>query len=178
MAREVLSLDELNIEGRPKEIGETAEENAQIKARFYTQKTGLPVLSEDEALYVDFLPKDKQPGIYVRRIDGKIEVNDDKLLAHWESIISQTPKENRAGRWHFAYCLATPDGKVNTVSYDRRIIFFSPSSKMINPGWPLSSIQGPLKFKKPHIELTEQERRSEDTIILSKLKKIIDLYEK
>lgn len=174
MAQEVLGLDELSIKGKPNETGITAEENAQIKARFYASKTGLPVFAEDEALYVDFLPAEKQPGVFVRRIDGEIEANDDKLLSHWESIISRTPEERRTGRWHFAFCLATPDGNVNIVSYDRVIMFFSPPSKMKNPGWPLSSIQGPLKFKKPHIELTEEEKQSEDAIILNKLERLFN----
>ncbi len=88
LANIILGVDDLGIEGKPAEAGETAEQNAEIKARFYAEKTELPVLSEDEALFVDFLPASKQPGVHVRRVEGKDEVSDDELLAYWEKIVA------------------------------------------------------------------------------------------
>ncbi len=52
---EVIGLHETHVEGKPAETGQTAEGNAEVKARFYSQKCELPVFCEDEALYVDFL---------------------------------------------------------------------------------------------------------------------------
>ena len=74
---EVLGLSDANILGKPEESGNTAEENAEIKARYYGGQTELPVFCEDEALYVDFLDKDHQPGTHVRRINGQDEATDD-----------------------------------------------------------------------------------------------------
>ena len=125
-APSVVGLDDLGVKGKPEETGETAEENAEIKARFYLEKTRLPVFCEDEALEVDFLPKDQQPGVHVRRINGKDETSDDKLLLYWETIVAKVPKDKRTGRWHIAYCLALPSGKIKTVSRDHEILFFSP----------------------------------------------------
>src|SRR4030042_2798257 len=104
-ANEVIGLNDLGITDKPEEKGETAEENAEIKAKYYSKKSGLLAFSEDEALYVDFLPKNKQPGVHVRRINGKDEVNDEKLLLHWEKIISKVSKKKRTGRGHIEYCL-------------------------------------------------------------------------
>lgn len=50
-----------------------------------------------------------------------------------------------------------PDGKVFTMSKDYSLLFFYPSSKIKIPGWPMSSLEGPEDFKKPHSELTEEE---------------------
>jgi len=161
-AREVVGIKDLGIADKPKELGDTAEKNAEIKARFYADRTGLLVLSEDEALYVDFLPENQQPGVYVRRVDGIDEVDDGRLLAHWEKIVAQVPESNRTGRWHIAYCIATPHGKVKTVGLDHPIVFFSPSSQVRIPGWPMSSLEGPIVFHKPHSELTEKERKLND----------------
>lgn len=173
VAKEVLSLADLGIKEKPQESGETAEENAKIKAIFYAKLTGLLVFSEDESLFVDFLPLDKQPGVYIRRVDGKEEVDDNQLLAHWEKIIAKVPKEKRTGRWHTAYCLAAPIGKVSIVSTDHHRMFFYPSSKIRIPGWPMSSLQGPIEAGKPHSELTRKElkqfEREADRIILKKL---------
>lgn len=159
---EVVGLKEVGITEKPEEQGNTAEENAEIKAKFYADKTGLLVFSEDEALFVDFLPDDKQPGVHVRRIDGRDEVDDEKLLAHWEKIVAKVPKEQRTGRWHIAYCVATPDGITKTVALDHPITFFSPSSETKIPGWPMSSLKGPVDYAKPHSELSSEERKEHE----------------
>jgi len=158
----VIGIKDMGITEKPEESGNTAEENAEIKGRFYANKTGLLVFSEDEALYVDFLPEDKQPGVHVRRIDGQDEVDDEKLLVYWEKMIARVPETSRTGRWHIAYCVATPDGEVKTIGLDHPIVFFSPSSKVRIPGWPMSSLEGPVAFNKPHSELTQEERKLND----------------
>lgn len=158
VADEVVGLGTLGIEGKPSEDGTTAEENAKIKARFYSAKCNLPVFSEDEALYVDFLPQSEQPATHIRRINGKDEVDDDKLLNYWEEKVSKVPVEKRTGRWHIAYCIATPEGKVKVVALDHPVLFFSPSSKIRLPGWPMSSLEGSPLFGKPHSEQTPEEK--------------------
>ncbi len=150
----VVGLDEFDIKNKPQESGDTAEDNAEIKAKFYYQMTKLPVFSEDESLFVDFLPENQQPGTFVRRINGKNEASDNELLAYWENIIKNVPKLKRTGHWHFAYCLIN-DGQTKIISQDRPIKFFYPSSKIRIPGWPLSSLSGSLD--KPHSEYTEKE---------------------
>ena len=174
----VVGLSDLNIKGKPVEIGETAEQNAQIKARFYSQKTNLPVFCEDESLLVDFLAKDQQPGVHVRRINGVDEVNDDKLLSHWEEIVAKVPENKRTGRWHMAYCLAMPDGQVRTVSRDHEVMFFSPSSKVRLPGWPMSSLEGSVRFGKPSSEQTSEEKAlSKKMLAVEILEKFSELLE-
>lgn len=177
LAKVILGVDGLGIEDKPTESGETAEQNAEIKARFYAEKSGLPVLSEDEALSVDFLPADEQPGVHVRRVEGKDEVSDDELLTYWEKIVAKVPKRQRTGRWHIAYCLATPNGKIKTVALDHPITFFSPSSTVRIPGWPMSSLEGPTKFGKPHSELTTEERQQSEQETNQKiLEKLQELF--
>jgi len=170
---EVLSLDDFDFKEKPEESGQTAEENATIKAIFYAKKTNLPVFAEDESLFVDFLPEDKQPGVFIRRVNGK-EVSDDELLAYWDSIIAKAPKEKRTGKWHMAYCLVAPDGKTSLVAMDYLRIFFSPPSKIRIPGWPMSSINGPAEFGKPHSELTKEEleimHQETQEVLIKKLK--------
>jgi len=177
VANTVLGLNDLDIKDKPDEFGKTAEENAEIKARFYLRKTGLPVFSEDEALYIDFLSPEKQPGVHVRRIEEKEAVDDNQLFIYWEKVISEVPEKKRTGRWHIAYCFATPEGKIRTVALEHPILFFSPPSRIRIPGWPMSSLEGPIKFGKPHSELTEIEReqlnQEVDALILEKLKELL-----
>lgn len=172
-AGEVIGLPGMLV-GKPAERGETAEENAEIKATYYARQTGCAVFSEDEALYVDFLPLKAQPGVHVRRINGNDEASDEQLLAHWESVIAQVPAEARTGKWHIAYCLTWPDGLVKTFGLDFPITFFSPSSARKIPGWPMSSLEGPLGFNKPHSELTQAERNQLNHIIDQALARAIE----
>ncbi len=177
IADTVLSLEDLGINDKPNEFGSTAEENAEIKAKFYFKKTGLAVFSEDEALYVDFLPRERQPGVHVRRVEGKEEADDDKLLAYWEEMVSKAPKGKRTGKWRIAYCLTVPGNKTKTIALDHPILFFSPSSSIKKPGWPMSSLEGPAVFGKPESELTEEERRmheaASDKQLAEKLKELL-----
>lgn len=171
----IVSLSETKIEGKPTETEETAEENAQIKAKYYSARTDLPVFCEDEALIVDFLPTDKQPGTHVRRINGKDEATDDELFTYWENIIKDIPEERRTGRWHIAYCLAL-NGQIRTTSLDHEVLFFYPTSEVRIPGWPMSSLEGSVKLGKPNSERTEEEKQQtlceEAPIILEKLKEL------
>jgi inosine/xanthosine triphosphate pyrophosphatase family protein len=166
----LVGLNELNVEGKPDETGETAEQNAEIKARYYSTKTGLPVFCEDEALEVDFLPKDEQPGTHVRRINGVDEVDDDKLLSRWEEIVAKVPEGKRTGRWHIAYCLAMPNGQLRTVSRNHEVLFFSPSSKIRLPGWPMSSLEGSVRFGKPSSEQTAEEKALSKNVLTEKIR--------
>lgn len=157
LAEKIYGLSDFNISVKPEETGNTSEENAEIKAKYYSKLTNLPVFTEDESLFVDFLSEDKQPGVNVRRIDGKEEATDEELITYWENILKNVPEGKRKGHWHISYCLGMPDGKVFTISKDYPLLFFYPSSKIKIPGWPMSSLEGPENFKKPHSELTEEE---------------------
>ena len=53
----------------PKEDGLTFEENSIIKAKYFSNKTGLLCLADDSGLEIDVLNKD--PGIYSARWGGK-----------------------------------------------------------------------------------------------------------
>ena len=155
----VLDLEELGLSAKADEGGETSEENAEMKARFYANQSGWAAFSDDASLYVDFLPPHRQPGVHVRRINGRDEASDEQLLEHWETMLAGVPGGERKGRWHVAFCLASPDGKKRTFSLDLPIVFFSPSSPQKTPGWPLNSLSGPAGFQKPYSELSLVEYR-------------------
>ena len=65
----------------PEETGKSFIENALLKARFVSAKTGLPALADDSGLSVDYL--DGAPGIYSARFAGAEATDEDnnaKLL--------------------------------------------------------------------------------------------------
>lgn len=59
--------------------GKDAIENALIKARTYVKILDVLVFAMDDNLYIEGIPDNKQPGMYVRRVNGKI-LNDKVLF--------------------------------------------------------------------------------------------------
>lgn len=70
------------------ENGKTPLENAEIKARAYYEAFRMPVFSCDSGLYFDELQEDEQPGLHVRRINGK-ELTDDEMIQYYGTLAEQ-----------------------------------------------------------------------------------------
>lgn len=122
------------------EDGTTVTENARKKAIAYAQALGTMVLSMDNALYLDGLPSEDQPGIHVRRINGETRSSDDELLEQYQQVI-RFLGGRISGHWDFGVCVAEPDGRVwETVIISHRIFVGERSQRMI-PGYPIESLQ-------------------------------------
>ena len=68
---EVLSLKDIDMKLDIEEDGTTAIENALIKARECYRLTKKPCMGMDDTLYMEGVPEDRQPGLFVRRVNGK-----------------------------------------------------------------------------------------------------------
>ena len=102
---ELVSLDDLGVDGDPVEDGETFETNAAIKARFGLRASGLPTLADDSGIEVDALGGG--PGVRTRRYAGEDATdaeNNAKLLA----VLGRLPPEKRGARYVCALALALP----------------------------------------------------------------------
>jgi XTP/dITP diphosphohydrolase len=103
---DLVSLDDLGIEGEPIEDGATFETNAAIKARFGLRASGLPTLADDSGIEVDALGG--APGVRTRRFAGENvtdEANNAKLLA----ALAGLPAERRGARYVCVLAVALPD---------------------------------------------------------------------
>ena len=67
------------------ECGKTMLENAEIKAKAYYEAFQMPVFSCDSGLYFDEVKEEEQPGLYVRRVNGR-ELSDDEMLEYYSSL--------------------------------------------------------------------------------------------
>lgn len=70
------------------ETGNTPLENARIKALGYYKALKVPVFSCDSGLYLDGIPKELQPGIHVRNINGKC-LTDEEMTEYYRSLAEQ-----------------------------------------------------------------------------------------
>lgn len=140
------------------EDGASAADNARIKARAYAQATGLPTLGIDEALYMDALPPDEQPGTYVRRFLG-YAASDEELLHAFLEKVRRLTLEERAVTWVYAVCLAMPDGRELQDQAEIPAVFIDQPVMPLLPGYPLSSILFNTEIGKAHREMSPAEER-------------------
>src|SRR5687768_15732056 len=75
---EILTLADVEIKTQAPENGDTPAENARQKVEFAFPKCGIPTMAVDSGLYIESFPKEKQPGLYVRRIFGKVYAASDE----------------------------------------------------------------------------------------------------
>ena len=68
---EVVSLKDINIKLDILEDGKDPISNALKKARCAYDKTKMITLGMDDSLYLEGVPNDVQPGLFVRRVAGK-----------------------------------------------------------------------------------------------------------
>ena len=102
---ELVTLDDIGVEGDVDETGSTFESNARLKARFGARATGLPTLADDSGLEVEALGGG--PGVRTRRYAGENatdETNNTKLLAELAGL----PPERRAARYVCVLALVQP----------------------------------------------------------------------
>ena len=104
---EILSLADIDDFPDAIEDGETFEENAEIKARFFCEKTGLACLADDSGLEVDALGG--RPGVYSARFAGYHAhdiTNNYKLVEEMEKVgATESPACYRC-----ALCFIDTDG--------------------------------------------------------------------
>src|SRR5574344_583539 len=92
---------ELGIES-PEETGKSFIENAILKARFASEKSGMWALADDSGLSVDAL--NGAPGIYSARYSGGDDKeNNAKLLEE----MSKVKEDKRTARYFCVFCLVS-----------------------------------------------------------------------
>ena len=84
---EFYTLKDLEIQDEPEEMGNTPEENAILKAKFYGQYFDY-VICNDSGLYFDELPLDdsRQPGLNIRTPKG-VRLNDEEMITYYVELV-------------------------------------------------------------------------------------------
>ena len=103
---ELVSLDDLGVEGDVDETGTTFETNARIKARHSALATGLPTLADDSGLEVDALGG--APGVRTRRYAGPAATDADNNAKLLRELDGLSP-DRRGARYVCVLALALPD---------------------------------------------------------------------
>lgn len=104
----ILSPKDLGIHLDIEENGNTVVENALIKANEYYKVVNMPTIAGDSGMHIDGLSEDKQPGLYVRRVNGKV-LTDDEMIDYY-SKLAQTTTEDCYIRYFTGIALVTNQG--------------------------------------------------------------------
>jgi len=135
---EYYTLEDLNININVEENGNTTTENAIIKARAYYDEFKIPVLTDDSGLVIDKLPVDKQPGVFVRRHNGK-ELSDEEIIDLYTSEIEKVGGES-TGAFIITIAIIDENGNIHTRETKHKRLFVSKPDVNRIPGYPLSSL--------------------------------------
>ena len=167
---EVLSLKDIDMKLDVEEDGTTAIENALIKARECYRLTKKPCMGMDDTLYMEEVPEDKQPGLFVRRVNGK-SLTDEEALEYYTNLVKEYGKDGRINcKWIYGLAVINEKGEEATYSWSKDDFYMvdNPSDK-INPGYPLNSISKYKKLDKYFTDVTDEDMKllevNEDDVV-------------
>ena len=155
---EIITLNDIEKNINIEENGKDAIENALIKARAYANVYDLPVFAMDDNLYIDDIPEDKQPGMYVRRVNGK-RLNDNEMIEYYSNLAHEYGKDGKLTcRWVYGIAVIK-NGKESTYTWSKEDFYIvdKPSNK-INSGYPLNTISINKKLNKYFTDMTEEDK--------------------
>ena len=153
------SLEDIDKNIEVDENGTTAIENATIKAKAYNEATDLPTMATDDTMYIVGIPEEKQPGIFVRRVNGK-RLNDQEMIDYYTGLVKEYGKDGKLDTKWILGMVIIKDGKVYTheETTSEYYILDTPAKDM-REGYPLSSILFNKKANKYDIYLTEEDKK-------------------
>ena len=169
----IVSLNDLKIHAQPIENGETFQENAEIKARFYGDLTKYPTIADDGGLVIPHL--NNEPGVKSRRWLGR-ESTDEELIQHTLVHLRGVNHADRIAYLETCICFylpathpqggqaqqAHPAGGIGIVICEsekiRGHIAEKPSPRRIE-GYPYRALFIVDKFNKYYDELTDEEHQ-------------------
>lgn len=138
---EVISLKDVDFELNVLENGKDAIENALIKARECFKKSNMACMGMDDSLYLENVPLEYQPGLFVRRVNGK-SLTDDEMIEYYTDLVKKYGVDGRINcKWVYGLAVIDEFGNENTYTWSKDNFYMVdiPSLK-INPGYPLNSI--------------------------------------
>lgn len=109
---ELITPQEIGIHLDIVEDGKTADENALKKAQAYYDLLHIPTVAGDSAFYIEGLSEKQQPGLQVRRVNGR-NLTDEEMIAHYSAIAA-----NMGGKvpaWYVTGLALVTDVGVYTV---------------------------------------------------------------
>ena len=117
---EVIMPKHINIKIDVNEDGKTAEENAIKKAKAYYNETKLAVIAEDSGLWVEKFSDKDQPGLFVKRVNGRDDLSDEEILESYIDRIDRIGGKTNA-RYKTGIALINEKGEIYSKTIDEEL---------------------------------------------------------
>lgn len=156
---EILSINDIDSKVLINETGKTVIENALIKAKSYSNMYDI-VFAMDDSLYIEGIPDNLQPGLFVRRVNGKT-LTDEEMIDYYSNLAKTYGKDGKlTAKWVYGLALINKKKEYTyTFSKEDFYIVETPSDKA-NKGYPLNSISINKKLNKYFTDITKEEKES------------------
>ena len=154
---ELITIKDIDEDIEVSEDGKDAIENALIKARAYAKVLDIPVFAMDDSLYIDNIPDDKQPGLYVRRVNGK-RLSDEEMLTYYSNLAHEYGEDGKLTcRWVYGIAVIN-NGVESTYTWNKDDFYIVDKlSDKIDPGYPLNTISINKKLNKYFTDMTKED---------------------
>lgn len=130
-------------------------ENAIKKARGYYEKTKISTIAGDSGLFIDGIPNDKQPGLFVRRVNGKV-LSDDEMIEYYTKLIESIGGKGTA-YYVTGLALITEQKLFTTEIIEDKFILSSTTSNKNHRGNPLDVMTIDPVSQKFYTDMTDED---------------------
>lgn len=152
---EIVTLDDVGITADPEETGTTFEENAELKAKYYAEKSGLPTLADDGGIVIDAL--DGEPGVKSKRWLER-DASDQELIDYTLERMKDVAGTKRSARFTVVLHFIDPVSGQDIVEKESVEGSISKhQTQTWQPGFPYRAVFKVNHFNKFYDELTPQE---------------------
>ncbi len=158
---ELESLNDYKVDMEISETGKDVVENAILKAKGYYELTKVPTISMDDGLYIEGIPKELEPGLFVHRVNGKELKNNEEMIDYYSKLIHEYGGKQKA-KWVYGICVYSEKG-YKTYTWERgRFYLVDKPCKEFNPGSPLNSLSIDKDTGKYLAQMTNDEKHFND----------------
>lgn len=121
---EVIMPKHINVNINVIEDGITAEENAIKKASAYYNETKMATIAEDSGLWVEKFSKEEQPGLFVKRVNGRDDLSDEEILNYYIEKIRKIGGQTNA-RYKTGIVVINEEGEVFSKVIDEELFLLT-----------------------------------------------------
>ena len=174
-----LTLKDLKITSEPNEIGNTPEENAIIKAKYYSSYFDI-IICNDSGLYFEELAilDKRQPGLNIRTPIGDKRLNDDEMIDYYSKLDESLG--GKVSAYYLDGIAVYNKGEIfsfmDNESITKTDSFYMVSTPSIKRhiGWPLDSLSIVKSTNLYFVDSKESE--SKDNIFVNEYRKKITKF--
>ena len=153
---DVITLKDINLKLDVKETGKNAIENAYIKAKTYYEATKIPTIGMDNNLFFEDFPDEKQPGVFVRRVNGK-SLSDEEMIEYYTGLVKEYGGKLNA-KWVYGMVIYNGEKEYEYKWSKNNFYFVDVPCKERTKGYPLDSISIMPEYNKYLVQLTPEEK--------------------